>query len=86
MPAIVTPCCDRSQVFQTPCSLARPSKLEISAETHVHHKSARSWMIKTRPIDSDVVGTNPTRFDISLVSDGGTYEATWNWRFAIPVE
>lgn len=34
-----------------------------------------------RPIDIDVVGTNPLRFDVSFVSDSGVHEATWNWRY-----
>lgn len=37
--------------------------------------------LNARPIDIEVVSTNPMRFDVSLVADSGVHAATWNWRF-----
>lgn len=37
--------------------------------------------LNARPIDIEVVSTNPMRFDASLVADTGVHDATWNWRF-----
>lgn len=41
----------------------------------------RARDLHARPIDIDVVSTNPMRFDVSFVADSGPHAATWDWRF-----
>ena len=43
----------------------------------------RTRDLNARPIDIDVVSTDPMRFDVALVADTGPHSATWNWRFGM---
>ncbi len=43
----------------------------------------RARDLGARPIDIDVVGTDPMRFDVSFIADSGPHAASWNWRFGM---